>query len=149
MDIAQKNQRGITLIALIITIITLVILAAISIKAVTEINIIEIIANSTTNYAKKQEEEKIELDKTANFINETINGRDKESSGSEDEKPEKPEEPKQITSEELGYVTNNLMLHYDGIINSGTAHNSSVTTWKDLSGNNRDGTLNGCTWRRK
>ena len=49
----------------------------------------------------------------------------------------------------VNYVTSNLILHYDGMNNTGTGHSSSTTVWKDLSGNNKDGTLNGCTWRRR
>lgn len=39
------------------------------------------------------------------------------------------------------YVSNGLVLHYDAINNTGSGHNSSTTTWKDLSGNGNDGTL--------
>lgn len=46
----------------------------------------------------------------------------------------------------LGYVTDGLLLHYDGIKNAGTRHDSNATTWKDLSGNGNDGILNGATW---
>ncbi len=41
------------------------------------------------------------------------------------------------------YVQNNLVLHYDAINNTGSGHSSDTTTWKDLSGNNNDGTLQG------
>ena len=41
-----------------------------------------------------------------------------------------------------GYVQDGLELLLDGKDNDGTGvHNSSATVWKDLSGNNRDGTL--------
>lgn len=46
---------------------------------------------------------------------------------------------------EINYVTDGLMVHYDAINNSGVGHDSN-NTWKDLSGNGNDGTLNGCTW---
>ena len=39
------------------------------------------------------------------------------------------------------YVNSGLILHYDGIDNTGNGHDSSSTIWKDLSGNNNDGTL--------
>lgn len=41
-----------------------------------------------------------------------------------------------------GYTYSNLILHYDGINNTGSGHSSSTTTWKDLSGNGYNGTLN-------
>ena len=50
-------------------------------------------------------------------------------------------------SKNLGYVTDGLVLHYDGIKNSGTEHNSDATTWKDLSGNGNDGKLVGGSWQ--
>ncbi|MCI8621023.1 MAG: hypothetical protein HFJ50_04595 [Clostridia bacterium] len=47
-----------------------------------------------------------------------------------------------IATNKYGYVLNGLELYYDGIDNQGTGrHSTSATTWKDLSGNNRDGTL--------
>ena len=45
------------------------------------------------------------------------------------------------TTDEPQYVTDGLVLHYDAINNTGEGHNSSTTTWKDLSGNGNDGTL--------
>ena len=44
------------------------------------------------------------------------------------------------------YVITNLQLYYDGINNTGTGHDSSITTWQDLSGNGNNGTINGATW---
>ena len=44
------------------------------------------------------------------------------------------------------YVSNGLVLHYDAINNTGSGHNSSTTTWKDLSGNGNDSTITGGTW---
>ena len=41
-----------------------------------------------------------------------------------------------------GYVTNGLLLLYDGINNTGNGHSNTATTWKDLSGNGNDITLN-------
>jgi len=41
----------------------------------------------------------------------------------------------------LGYVSDGLILHYDGINNTGVGHSNTTTTWKDLSGNGNDGTL--------
>ena len=49
-------------------------------------------------------------------------------------------------SGDLGYVTDGLVLHYDGIKNTASGHSQSATTWRDLSGNGNDGTLNGGTW---
>ena len=47
-----------------------------------------------------------------------------------------------IATNKYGYVLNGLELYYDGIDNTGTGeHSLTTTTWKDLSGNNRDGTL--------
>ncbi len=53
---------------------------------------------------------------------------------------------KNNSSQTLGYVKDGLLLHYDGIKNTGTGHDSTATTWKDLSGNGNDGILNGATW---
>ena len=48
-----------------------------------------------------------------------------------------------IATNKYGYVLDGLELYYDGIDNTGTGeHSRTATTWKDLSGNNRDGTLN-------
>lgn len=48
-----------------------------------------------------------------------------------------------IATNKYGYVLDGLELYYDGIDNTGTGNHSKTTnTWKDLSGNNRDGTLN-------
>lgn len=42
---------------------------------------------------------------------------------------------------QYAYVKDGLVLCYDGINNTGTGHSSVATTWKDLSGNNNDGTF--------
>lgn len=48
-----------------------------------------------------------------------------------------------IATNKYGYVLDGLELYYDGIDNTGTGeHSRTATTWKDLSGNNHDGTLN-------
>ncbi len=39
------------------------------------------------------------------------------------------------------YVTDGLILHYDGINNTGNGHSDTATTWKDLSGNEDEGNL--------
>jgi hypothetical protein len=39
------------------------------------------------------------------------------------------------------YVKNGLVLHYDGINNTGTSHSTTTNIWKDLSGNGNDATL--------
>ena len=49
-----------------------------------------------------------------------------------------------------GYIQDSLVLWYDGYANSGTTDRSySINVWKDLSGNNNDGTLTGGTWGSK
>ena len=45
-----------------------------------------------------------------------------------------------------GYIRDSLMLWYDGYANTGTTRNTTATTWKDLSGNNNNGTVSGATW---
>ena len=49
-----------------------------------------------------------------------------------------------VTTE--GYIQSGLILHYDGINNTGNGHSSSATSWKDLSGNGNDGAVHGGTW---
>jgi len=44
------------------------------------------------------------------------------------------------------YVQDGLMLHYDGINNTGNGHSETTDTWKDLSGNGNDGTLKGTNY---
>lgn len=44
-------------------------------------------------------------------------------------------------AQEQQYVTEGLILHYDGINNTGNGHSTTTATWKDLSGNDNDGTL--------
>lgn len=44
------------------------------------------------------------------------------------------------------YVKDGLQLYLDGEYNENYKHNESITTWKDLSGNGNDATLNGGTW---
>lgn len=39
------------------------------------------------------------------------------------------------------YVTSSLLAYFDGTNNTGNGHSSTTLTWKDLSGNNNDGTL--------
>ena len=51
-----------------------------------------------------------------------------------------------IATNKYGYAIDGLELYYDGIDNTGTGeHSLSSTIWKDLSGNNRDGVINGKT----
>lgn len=45
----------------------------------------------------------------------------------------KPEQPQ--------YIKEGLILHYDAINNTGNGHSNTTTTWKDLSGNNNNGTF--------
>ena len=44
----------------------------------------------------------------------------------------------EYTSASLRYVTDGLVLHYDGIMNTATGHSSTTKKWKDLSGNGND-----------
>lgn len=54
-----------------------------------------------------------------------------------------------IATNKYGYVLDGLELYYDGIDNTGTGeHSRTATTWKDLSGNGNDATIDGeCTWK--
>ena len=45
-----------------------------------------------------------------------------------------------------GYVSDGLVLWYDGYANTGTDRNYTTTTWKDLSGKGNTSTLSGPTW---
>ena len=48
-----------------------------------------------------------------------------------------------IATNKYGYVLRGLELYYDGIDNTGEGlHSSTTTIWKDLSGNDKDATLN-------
>lgn len=47
----------------------------------------------------------------------------------------------QLSKQNPRYVTRGLLVHYDGINNTGNGHSSTTTTWKDLSGNGNDGIL--------
>ena len=49
------------------------------------------------------------------------------------------------TSDVTAYVEDGLILHYDAINNTGVGHSETTTTWKDLSGNDNDGTLTSFT----
>ena len=53
----------------------------------------------------------------------------------------------EVTSEikpiHLGYITDSLIAHYDGINNTGNGHSNTANVWKDISGNNNDMTLQG------
>lgn len=51
------------------------------------------------------------------------------------------------SNSEMNYIGNGLILHYDGINNTGSGHSNTTTTWKDLSGNNNDGIITGGTWQ--
>lgn len=48
-----------------------------------------------------------------------------------------------IQKQYLGYITDGLMVHYDGIINTrnGSNKSSEINEWQDLSGNRNDGIL--------
>ena len=46
-----------------------------------------------------------------------------------------------VPSGATSYVSDGLMIHLDGIDNTGSGHSSSATTWADLSGNGHDATV--------
>lgn len=46
-----------------------------------------------------------------------------------------------IQEQYLGYITDGLMVHYDGIINTRNGSDGGATAWQDLSGNRNDGVL--------
>ncbi len=47
------------------------------------------------------------------------------------------------------YVKDGLELYLDGEYNENYKHNETATIWKDLSGNDNNGTMNGGTWNEK
>ncbi len=49
-------------------------------------------------------------------------------------------------SYEANYVKSGLILHYDGRNNTGAGHQSVTSTWTDLSGNGKHGTIVGGVW---
>ncbi len=51
------------------------------------------------------------------------------------------EQRKSKETPSVDYIKNGLIAHYDGINNTENGHSNTTTTWKDLSGNNNDGTL--------
>lgn len=51
-----------------------------------------------------------------------------------------------VYSKKAEYVSDGLILHYDGIDNTGNGHDSTATIWKDLSGNGNDGNIYGGVW---
>ena len=50
-----------------------------------------------------------------------------------------------IATNKYGYVKNGLELLLDGIDNTGNGHSNTTTTWSDLSGNGKNGTLKNMT----
>lgn len=50
-----------------------------------------------------------------------------------------------IATNKYGYVKNGLELLLDGIDNTGNGHSNTTTTWTDLSGNGKNGTLKNMT----
>ena len=46
------------------------------------------------------------------------------------------------------YVMDSLVMHYDGVDNTGSGHDSDALVWKDLAGNN-DGVLTNCVWMHR
>lgn len=54
-----------------------------------------------------------------------------------------------LVSEKIGYVSDGLILHYDGLQNTKEGHDFQAKVWEDLSENGRDATLyGGGTWGR-
>ncbi len=56
--------------------------------------------------------------------------------------------PPAVSTADYDYVTNGLVVWYDGVDNAGVGtHDATTSTWTDLSGNGRDATLNSiATW---
>ena len=52
-----------------------------------------------------------------------------------------------IQTQYLGYVPDGLILHYDGIFNTRTGNNKTVSIWQDLSGNKNDAEVVGASWQ--
>lgn len=54
-------------------------------------------------------------------------------------------ENKTVVSDEkvqhVGYIQDGLVMHFDGINNTGNGHSNNLSIWKDISGNNNDITL--------
>ena len=117
-----RNNKGITLIALVVTIVVLIILAVISLNMVFN-------ENGMIRQAEKAKEHQINAEMNDNEMLESMNNEIKESV-----------EGNRIPEEEK-YVKEGLILHFDGINNTGNGHDSNSTIWKDLSGNNNDGEL--------
>lgn len=44
------------------------------------------------------------------------------------------------------YVQDGLIVHYDGINNTGEGHDAKAKSWKNLAGEKYDGILHGCKW---
>ena len=55
----------------------------------------------------------------------------------------RPDTPPTVSTADFDYVTDGLVVWYDGADNAGVGvHDGTTSTWTDLSGNNRDATLN-------
>ena len=55
----------------------------------------------------------------------------------------RPDTPPTASTADYNYVTDGLVVWYDGADNAGVGvHDGATSTWTDLSGNNRDATLN-------
>ena len=59
---------------------------------------------------------------------------------------EKISEPIKINTFGTEYITEGLIVWYDGNNNTGNGHNNETTTWKNLASDENDGVLNGGTW---
>lgn len=51
-----------------------------------------------------------------------------------------------IINQTANYVTDGLMLYYDGENNTGYGHNNDASIWKDLSGNGNNAVFQNSTW---
>lgn len=51
-----------------------------------------------------------------------------------------------VYATDMGYINDNLILHYDAINNTGNGHSSTATEWVDLSKSGNNGKINGATW---
>ena len=51
-----------------------------------------------------------------------------------------------IINNQTEYISDGLVLHYDGENNTGYGHNNDAGVWKDLSGNGNNGTFQNASW---
>lgn len=126
----DKIESGVTLVALVVTIVILIILATISVTIVLNENGMINQAQKARQHqlnAEAEDYEKIQM--LDNSIKDYITSK-------ENEKP--------IQS---AYVQKGLMVHYDGINNTGSGHDGSTTTWTNLASDTYHATIHGATWQ--